>query len=54
MILKNSLCGGDINKFIEFYDIQFELAKGGFGNVFKGYDKRNMCNCAIKVMPLEN
>ncbi len=54
IISKNDLCSGDVSKFLEFYEIHYELAKGGYGNVFKGYDKRNMCNVAIKVMPLEN
>jgi hypothetical protein len=54
LIKNNVLCGGGGEKFLEFYDNHFELGKGGFGGVYKGFDKRDNSFVAIKIMPLES
>jgi hypothetical protein len=33
MIQRNELCGGNMEKFIEYYGNIHELGKGGYGSV---------------------
>jgi hypothetical protein len=43
-----------VEKFLEFYENHFEIGKGGYGGVHKGFDKRDNSFVAIKIMPLES
>jgi serine/threonine protein kinase len=51
LLLESDLCGGDYSNFQENYDIIGKIGKGGFGGVYKAYDKKNNCFVAVKKMP---
>ena len=38
----------------DYYVLQDRVGKGSFGEVFKGFDKRNSSQVAIKIIDLES
>ncbi len=50
-IKRSDLCKGDKKDFHDQYDILEEIGEGGFGSVYRCYDKNENIFIAMKCMP---